>query len=271
MLRRLFSILALSSSLLIVAVTAVPAAAQERIGVLMLHGKNPGSNMDPNFGLMKGNFERQGWLVAFPDMPWSRGRYLDGGLDQAMAEIASHIKTLRDQGATKIVIAGHSMGVPTGMAYAVRGGDVDALVQLAPGHTPVGYYNQPWGKVVRESIDEARALVAAGRGDTRERFSDINQGRQLPVVSTSKDYLSYFDPTSDAEMSITAPRIPAKVAVMTAVGEKDPLFRFIKSYYIDKLPANSKNKFLEVSGGHLDTPRASNDEVIAWIKAAVAP
>lgn len=272
--RRLFSISSLVATgcmALAAALAPLTAAAQERIGVLMLHGKNPGSNMDPNFGLMKGNFERQGWLVSFPDMPWSRGRYLDGHLDKAVAEIASHIKGLRDQGATKIVIAGHSMGVPTGMAYAARAGDVDAMVALAPGHIPLGYYTYPCCKIVHDSINEARALVAAGKGDSRERFSDINQGRQQIVITTAKDFLSYFDPTSDAEMSVTAPRMPAKTAVMTVVGEKDPLFKFVKGYYVDKLPANPKNKYLEVSGGHLDTPRVANDEVIAWIKTAVAP
>jgi pimeloyl-ACP methyl ester carboxylesterase len=163
------------------------------------------------------------------------------------------------------------MGVPAGMAYAARAGDVDALVQLAPGHIPLGYYTYPRLKSVRDSIDEARALVAAGKGESNERFNDINQGRQQPVITTAKNYLSYFDPTSDAEMSVTAPRIPAKTPVMTVIGEKDPLFSSIKFYYVDKLPANPKNKYLEVSGGHLDSPRIANDAVIAWIKAAVAP
>ena len=263
----------LSIGCVVLAVAMAPsiAAAQERIGILMLHGKNPGSNMDPNFGSMKGNFERQGWLVAFPDMPWSRGRYLDGNLDRALVEIAGHVKGLRDQGATRIVIAGHSMGVPTGMAYAARAGDVDALVQLAPGHIPLGYYTYPVLKAVRDSIDEARALVAAGKGDSNERFNDINQGRQQPVITTARNFLSYFDPASDAEMSVTAPRIPARIPVMTVIGERDPLFSRIRSYYVDMLPANPKNKYLEVSGGHLDTPRVANDAVIAWIKAAVTP
>lgn len=269
--RRIFSKCVLATVCLSSGLIAIPALAQERIGVLMLHGKNPGNNQDPNFGPLKRVFERQGWVVTYPDMPWSRGRYIDGNLDNAMQEMASHVKYLRDQGATKIVIAGHSMGSPVGMAYAVRSGDVDALVLLAPGHAPVGYYNQPWGKAVRESIDEARALVAAGKGDSRERFSDINQGRQQTVVLTAKDYLSWFDPTSEAEMSVTAPRIPAKTAVLTVVGEKDPLFKSIKTYFVDKLPTNPKNQYLEVSGGHLDTPRVASDEVVAWIKNAVAP
>jgi pimeloyl-ACP methyl ester carboxylesterase len=114
-------------------------------------------------------------------------------------------------------------------------------------------------------------LVAAGKGDSDERFNDINQGRQQPVITTARNFLSYFDPTSDAEMSVTAPRIPAKTPVMTVIGEKDPLFSSIKSYYVDKLPANPNSKYLEVAGGHRDTPRVANDAVIAWIKAAVTP
>lgn len=269
MLRRLFSIFA--ASILLLTLGLSTAQAQERIGVLLLHGKNPGSNLDPNSGVLKGLFEQQGWLVAYPDMPWSRARYLDGGLDKAMAEMAGHIKSLRDQGATRIVIAGHSIGAPAAMAYAARGGDVNALVLLAPGHVPVGYYTYPALKLVHDSIDEAREMVKEGKGDSRERFSDINQGRRQVVVTTAADYLSWFDPTSDAEMSVTAPRIPATVPVMTVVGEKDTLFGRIKSYFLDKLPANPKNNYLEVTGGHLDTPRVSSDQVIAWIKTAVLP
>jgi pimeloyl-ACP methyl ester carboxylesterase len=271
MIRRAFHALALMGVSLALAATPLSACAQERIGVLMLHGKNPGSNMDPNFSPMKGVFEKQSWLAVYPDMPWSRFRYLDGHLDQAMAEIAGHVKGLREKGATKIVVAGHSIGVPMAMAYAARGGDVDALVQLAPGHIPYAYYTQPNLKPVRDSVDAARELVKAGKGDSKERFTDINQGRQITVVTTAKDFLSYFDPTSDADMSVSAPRIPARVPVMVAIGEKDPFFKSAKTYYFNRLPENPKNKYLEVPGGHLDTPKEASDEVVGWIKAVLAP
>jgi pimeloyl-ACP methyl ester carboxylesterase len=271
MLLRLLSVLAITTVTWVAALTSTPASANERIGVLMLHGKNPGSNQDSSFSPLKTTFEQQGWLTAFPDMPWSRTRYLDGNWDKAMAETASHVKSLRDQGATKIIIVGHSIGTPVALSHAARGGDADALVLLAPGHIPYGYYNNPSFKVVRDSVDEARKLVADGKGDSKERFSDINQGRQLNVITTAKDYLSYFDPASDADMSVTGPRVPAKVAVFTAIGEKDPLFKNVRRYYVDKLPPNPKNKYLEVSGGHLDTPRVAGEEVVKWIKMAVAP
>lgn len=254
------------------ALMGLPAWAQtpQRIGVLMLHGKNPGSNQDPNMGRLKPVFEGAGMLVLFPDMPWSRGRYLDGHFDQAMAEIATHVKTLRSQGATHIVIAGHSMGSPTAMAFAARGGDVQALVLLAPGHVPALYYRSPQNQIVHDSIDAARKLVAEGKGDSRERFSDINQGRQLPVVATAKDYLSYFDPESDADMGVTAPRIPPATPVLTVIGDGDGIRNVAQSYFVTKLPANPKSQYLEVQANHLTTPVVASEAVVKWIKDALA-
>src|SRR3954465_9153969 len=95
---------------------AVPALAQEaKVGVLMLHGKNPGGPQDPYFGTLKARFEREGFLVLMPDMPWSRNRYIDGDWDKAMAEMDQHVTTLRERGTKTIVLAGHSMGAPAAL------------------------------------------------------------------------------------------------------------------------------------------------------------
>lgn len=250
---------------------SVPATAQERIGVLMLHGKNPGNNQDIYFQPTRGVLEKEGMLVAFPDMPWSRNRYLDGHWDKAMAEIAAHVTTLRSQGAGKIVLIGHSLGVPAAMSFAARGGDVQALVLLAPGHIPRGYYTIAWLKPVRDSIDEARALVAAGKGDSSERFNDINQGKQQIVITTPRNFLSYFDPDSDADMGVTAPRIPPTTPVLTVLGDEDFMFTRAKDYFAGKLPTNPKSQYLEVKANHVTTPRVANEAVARWIKAALSP
>lgn len=248
-----------------------PARAQPspKVGVLMLHGKSPGHAQDPHFGALKSPLQREGWEVLLPDMPWSRTRYLDGHWDQAMSEIAGHVKALQDGGAQKIVLVGHSMGVPAALSHAARGGVVDALVLLAPGHVPRGYYGNPNASAVRQSVDEARVRLAAGRGDETERYMDINQGRQQAVVTTAKNYLSYFDPQSDADMGVTAPRVPAGVPVLTVIGEKDPLFARVRGYFVDRLPANPKSKHLEIAGGHLDTPRLASQQIVEWIKASL--
>ena len=70
---------------------------------------------------------------------------------------------------------------------------------------------------------------------------------------------------------MTAPRVPAGVPVFTAIGESDPLFRGVRSYFVDKLPANPLSQYVEVAGGHLDTPANVRDRLLAWIPAAVAP
>jgi pimeloyl-ACP methyl ester carboxylesterase len=245
-------------------------AAEPKLGVLMLHGKNPGDNRDPNFRPIVHKLEREGWVVRFPNMPWASTRYLEGHWDLAMTEIGAHVKELRAKGAEKIVLMGHSLGVPAAMSYAARGGDVQALVLLAPGHIPVGYYRNPRFKVVHDSVNEARALVTAGKGAERGRFNDINQGRQLSVSTTASDYLSYFDPTSDAEMSVTAPRIPSSIPVLSVVGDTDPLFAFIREYYVDKLPANPQSRLQEVKGTHLSTPEVAYPEVMTWMKLVTA-
>jgi pimeloyl-ACP methyl ester carboxylesterase len=250
---------------------ALPAAAQERIGVLMLHGKSPGNNQDRNFLPTKALLEKEGMLVAFPDMPWSRNRYLDGNWDKAMSEIGAQVATLRSQGAGKIVLIGHSLGVPAAMSFAARGGDVQALVLLAPGHIPRGYYTMPFLKPVRDSVDEARALVAAGKGDSNERFSDINQGKQQTIVTTAKNFLSYFEPESDADMGVTAPRIPPGTPVLTVLGDDDFMFTRSRDYFANKLPANPKSQYLEVKANHLTTPAVANDAVVRWVKTTLAP
>ncbi len=237
----------------------------------MLHGKNPGGPQDPNFGVLKTRLESEGMTVLMPDMPWSRNRYIDGHWDQAMAEIAAHVRTLRERGARRIVLIGHSMGCPAAMSFAARGGDVQGLVLLAPGHVPRGYYNMPALRRVRESIDEARALVAAGQDDRKERFNDINQGRAQVIVMSARDFLSYFDPESDADMGVTAPRIPAGIPSLVVLGDKDPLYTSARAYFFDKLPAHPETRYLAIRADHLSTPRESRDAAVEWIRRITAP
>jgi pimeloyl-ACP methyl ester carboxylesterase len=253
------------------ALPLLPAHAQAPapVGVLLLHGKNPGGPASPGYTGLMSAFGREGWPALLPDMPWSRNRYLAGHWDQAMAEVDTHVQALRTKGAQKIVIAGHSMGCPAAMGYAARGGDVQALVLLAPGHAP-RHYQGMRNTSVKDSVAQAKRLVADGKGDVQERFRDINQGRDINVVTSAKNYLSFFDPDSEAEMGVSAPRVPATLPVLLAVGDKDPLFTTIRAYAYDRLPANPRSRYLEVGGGHLETPNEALQPVVQWIKEATA-
>jgi hypothetical protein len=141
---------------------------------------------------------------------------------------------------------------------------------MAPGHVPAGYYMNPRSPV-HQSVDEARALVAAGQGDTRRDFSDINQGRPLTVRLTAKQYLSWWDPNSDAEMSRMAPLLPARIAVLVVEGNADPMAGRIRSYLFDRLPAQPKTRLLEVTADHVGTPAVAATEITVWIEALAVP
>lgn len=245
--------------------------AAEPVGVILMHGKSPGGPGWDGYQPLAGKLEQAGMQVLLPEMPWSKRRYIDADFDSAMREIDVQVKALRDKGAKQVVLAGHSMGCPAAMAYAARHGGIDALVLLAPGHVPVAYYTRPNLAIVRESVDKARQMVARGEGDqANQAFSDINQGNRLTVFTTAKIYLSYFDPTSDAEMSVTARHIAANIPVLWVIGRSDPLFAAGRAYAFDKLPVNSRSRYLEIDANHLSTPTVATEQVVGWIAEALA-
>lgn len=260
---------------LLMSLLPVLGLAAEKIGVVLMHGKNPGGPDDPSLSSLVGRLDKAGMTVLVPNMPWSRQRYIDVAWETAMDEIAAHVGKLRAQGATKIILAGHSMGCSAAMSFAANRKGVDGVVLLAPGHSPLLYYQgipqapfRNW--VVKESIDQARDMVANQRGDEPNvPFADINQGRRLQVWTTPRIFLSYFEPNSDAEMSVTAPRIPQNLPVLWVVGDGDSLIKLGRDYVFNKLPDNPQSKYLEISANHLSTPARAADQVVEWIQTTM--
>ncbi len=252
-------------------------AAQDKIGVVLMHGKQGGGPRDSSLDALYRKMQDAGMLVIKPEMPWSANRYIEGGWDQAMSEIHTHVQKLQAMGAARIALVGHSLGSPAALSYAARHpGAVHAVGLLAPGHVPY-YYSQciPYSPVrmcgVRDGVDRARKAIESGQAQTKQSQADINQGRSNVVWMTPRDYLSYFDPVSDAEMAITAPKIPAHVPVLWVIGDKDYLIKEGRQYVFDKLPANPKSQYLEVSANHLTTPSVASDQIVNWVKSAASP
>lgn len=254
----------------------IAAKAQEKLGVLLMHGKQGGSQYDSSLNSLHGKMQDAGFIVIKPEMPWSFNRYIDGNWNSAMVEIHAHVLKLKDMGVKKIALLGHSLGSPAAMSYAARNpGEVHALGLLAPGHVP-HYYSLciPYSPIkqcgVKDGVEQARKEVESGNGDKKQPQVDINQGRRNTVWMTARDYLSYFDPASDAEMAVTAAKIPATVPVLWVIGDKDYLIREGRQYVFDKLPTNSKSQYLEVSGNHISTPAVAADQIVQWLRTAMA-
>lgn len=103
-----------------------------------MHGKQGGGPRDTSLDSLHRKLLEAGMEVVKPEMPWSFNRFIDGNWDTVMNEIRLHVDKVKQTGANKVVLIGHSLGSPAAMSYAARHADVSAIALLAPGHIP--YY-----------------------------------------------------------------------------------------------------------------------------------
>jgi pimeloyl-ACP methyl ester carboxylesterase len=236
---------------------AVPvAAAQNRIGVVLLHGKQ--SAPDQHEPLASA-IAAAGFPVERPEMCWSGRRIYDRDYLACLREIDPAIDRLKRRGAAALVVAGHSLGANAALAYGARNG-VKGVIALAPGHLPEVLATRP--RIV-EDLDRARKLVGEGRGQEPARFADFNGSLAITVTATPIAYLSFFAPDSPAIMPDNAARL--KAPLLYVVGSDDP-FQRGPEYIFAKAPAHELNRHATVQAGHFDTSAASAGTIVAWLR-----
>jgi pimeloyl-ACP methyl ester carboxylesterase len=247
------------------------AHSEEKMGIVFLHGKQAEPNQN-FYGVLYKKMADAEMTVLKPEMPWSRNRFIDGGWDKAMSEIEINVKSLQDSGVNNIVLVGHSIGSPAALSYASRfPSQIRAVVLLAPGHVPY-FFNLciPYSKIkfcaVKDGVEKAKNEVASGNADKKQPLPDLNQGRTNVVWMTPRDYLSYYDPLSDAEMLTTAVKLAPTIPVLWVIGDGDSLIRTGREYVFEKLPKNTKSTYLEVSANHVTTPEIASNQIIEWLK-----
>ena len=248
---------------LLFALAGAAAAADKDCAVIMLHGKwgNP---------QQVAVFARRLDPPCTPktlEMPWSQRRDYDVGYPQALQEIAAAVKELRGEGYHHVLLAGHSFGANAVLAYGAEIGDVDGLIALAPGHGPRRMYAQG---ISRAAVDEARQLVADGKGDQTVTVEDVNQGRRRSERMKASVLLSYFDPHGWGDMPTTTARLKPGVPLLWVVGTGDPLYQFGSAFAFDKAPPNPASRFATVQADHVGTPEAAVSIVQEWIQALLA-
>jgi pimeloyl-ACP methyl ester carboxylesterase len=231
------------------------------VGVVYLHGKGawPGA---ADGGILS-TLAEEGALVATPEMPWSFKRKYGATYEQAMAEIDAVAAGLKAQGATRIVVMGHSLGANAAIGYAARHPDLLAVVALSPGHLPEA---EGLRSHTQEAIAEAKQLVAAGQGDVPRRFPDMAQGIPLTATATPLVYLSMFDPDGPAVIPKNAEAM-GPVPLLWVVGTLDPIARRGPDYAFKFGAKNPKSRYIEVFAGHLTTPLAARSQVVEWINS----
>lgn len=197
------------------------------------------------------------------EMPWSRRRNYDQPYPVAIAEIAAQVKALREQGYSRVLLAGHSFGANAALAYMATEGDADGVIALAPGHSPAFTYARGIGKA---AVDQARQWVQDGKGGDSLEMEDFNQGKARPVRMRAEVVLSYFDPEGLGHMPLSASRFKKAVPFLWVIGTSDPLYASGPTYAYDKAPAHPASQYLVVEADHMGTPDVAAAQVLAWVK-----
>ena len=108
----------------------------------------------------------------------SRRRTYDRPFLDCLTEIDSAIGRLRGRGAGRIVVAGMSQGGDAALAYGARRANLAGFIALAPAAAPE---RQVGVGDIAQNVAQARALVAAGRGDETAGFVDRNASGPFSV------------------------------------------------------------------------------------------
>lgn len=236
------------------------------LGVILMHGK--GGQPGGRDRALSAALELEGALTSKPQMAWAGSRGVPSDYNTsfvlALSVIDREISKLKAGGATRIVVAGQSLGANGALAYAASNpGKVDAVVMLAAGHVPEQFHKNP---EIARATAAAKKLVEEGKGSESGSYPDINQGRFAWVPAIASAYLSYFDLEGPAVMRLNAMRFSASIPVLYVIGRQDPLYAQGRGFVIDRLPLNPSHGYIEIDAGHLDTPDKAVNEVVKWLK-----
>src|SRR5215472_8572599 len=229
----------------------------ETIGVVMMHGKH---STPAQLQQLAATVANAGFLVERPEMCWSAARIYDQSYLKCFADIDAAATRLKSHGATGIVVLGMSLGGNAALGFGARRQDLKAIIALAPAHAPELLRRRP---DIAESIGQAQVAVAAGRGDEKAMFDDVDLGKIFPVTATPAIYLSFFGPESPAVMPKNAAQLTAPLLMVS--GSNDPSQRNADNIFA-RVPFDPRNKHVMVEADHLGTPVASAAAVLSWLK-----
>lgn len=239
-------------------------AAGPTIGVIVMHGKwgNPGT-----VASFARQMESAGYLTENLEMPWSGRRSYDVGVDALVGEIDAAAQRLKDRGATKIVLAGHSLGAAGGLHYVTRK-RVDGFIAIAPGHSPEG---SKLRDMFAGSVAKAREMVARGEGDEKDRFSDFNSGnRSRQVGMKARVYLDFFAPDGPMNFTGNAAKIlPGTNVLWLVPAHEEPGLKGLSARTLPLIPASVKVQKIEVEADHMGAPEKSGEAALEWIRKSV--
>jgi pimeloyl-ACP methyl ester carboxylesterase len=128
-------------------------------------------------------------------------------LDDAPLDLRAGARLLAERGCTRVALAGHSLGaVKAVLTQASDGTNAACVIALSPPRfCHQTQLRAETGARFRETLEEARALVAAGRGDALMRVE-----APIPAYFAAAQYLKKYGPEDryDFARQLDAVRCP---------------------------------------------------------------
>jgi pimeloyl-ACP methyl ester carboxylesterase len=257
--RRLINIVLLCGAM---AVGVATANADSKVGVVLLHGK---TGMPGQMAKLSGALTSAGYLVATPEMCWSKKRIFDKPLADCLAEIDTAITRLKAKGAVTVVVGGTSQGGVAVLDYAAMHDDLLGVIALAPAADPLDPSKYP---DLARGLQTVRELVAAGKGDVVVDLPDLASGKTIKVHATPNAYLSFHGSDSpigtlQGMQAAVLPRIT--VPLLWVAGSSDPTQKIAPQAFAS-VPKNARSRLVNVAADHGGTPDAAADAVLDWLK-----
>jgi esterase/lipase len=241
---------------LALAAAAGPAAAFQRVGLVLLHGK---TGSPSQFAGVAAMLNETGYGVETPEMCWSARRIYDHPLDKCFADIDAAIGRLKADGFEAIVVGGHSLGGLVALAYGASHEGLAGIVALAPDGEPGDFNGHA---KVKASVRRATAMMQAGQGDDTVAFTDRVLGRYFTVHATPRAFLSFLGPGSALNTARLLPKLSAPL--FWAAGTKDSSQRSAAVLF-RQAPPNDRNTILSVNADHMGTPGAALVPMLDWL------
>ena len=232
----------------------------KKVAVLVLHAKKGGTS--GRIRRLARKLAKAGYTAYVPEMPYAGYR---ASLQDSFVYLDAVVGMMTQRHA-KVVIVGHSMGASVGFLYTTAyrpSRAVSAVVMLAPGH--LLHRSHFIQESTARDVQTARRLVKQGRGRTRQRFHDVNQGNRFTIQTTAEIYLSYFDPA--VHPNLVRKLDGMKLPVLWLDGKDDMLAaRMGYENLYARLPKHRFNAYREIDGGHVSMLSSAAEVVISWLR-----
>lgn len=233
-----------------------------QIGVVLMHGK--GGQPTGLIAALSAYLQEQGFGVRNLEMPWSGRRQYDASPAHAQQQVLDAFAELRQKGAVRQVLAGHSQGAIFALHLAASV-PLDALVAIAPGgNTGTALYAQKIGA----HLQVARTLVAAGRGDETGDFADYEGSKGMMALRTrAAHYAAWFDPQGVMHQERALRAVPSAVPVLYLgpTGDYPVLVRANPNLFA-LLPHHPASTLEFPEASHASVPTAARERIAAWLR-----